>query len=491
MDKFKCLQAENQQLKAENQQLRVENQQLKQEIQTLREKLAELEAQLKKRIEQLNQNSRNSNWPSSRDKSRPKKPKRKRSGRSAGGQKGHQGHTLAQVAEPDEIESHRPTHCANCAHELDEAAEVVQSDKRQVIDLPPLHFITTEHQAETVLCPDCGHTTRGDFPEGVTQPVQYGPRVKQLAVYLRTEQFVPYERSRQLLADLFELPICVGSLQNFVRRAAQQVAQPLQKIKEALTQEAVVQADETGFYIGGDRYWLHTASTNELSYYEAHQRRGQKAVRKIDILPQVEGVLVHDAWATYFLFDQADHALCHAHHLRDLTAIIENDAQQWAKRMMDFLLAAKKVVDVAREGGESQLSPDVLERAEQLWTTILTLGFEENPLPETPPPQVQRGRLKKSKARNLLERFQKREAACLRFMRDFKVPFDNNLAERDIRMMKVQQKVSGCFRSTAGAEQFCQLRSYTATIRKQGQSVWEALGSLFAGDVLMPTSIPV
>jgi len=319
--------------------------------------------------------------------------------------------------------------------------------------------------------------------------VQYGSRVKQLAIYLRTEQFVPYQRSRQLLQDLFNLPICVGSLQNFVARAAEQAAAPVAAIKDAIMQAAVVHADETGFYIGGKRNWLHTASTLQLSYFFPHQKRGRIAVDAIGILPQVNGTLVHDAWPTYFLYDTA-HALCHAHHLRDLTAIIENDSHLWATQMRAFLRATKALVDEAKLLDNTQLPAATIVQIETLYDAIVLNGLSETPLPE---PQLpgKRGRPKRTKARNLVERFAKHKATMLRFTYDFKVPFDNNLAERDIRMMKVQQKVSGCFRSQAGAEQFCRLRSYTSTIRKQGLSVWQALGSLFSDSILMPQLTPV
>jgi len=474
--------------------LRQENKRLKQENQELRERLAIAEAKIKQLVGLLSQNSRNSNWPSSRDKSRKKrrtKSLRQKTDRKAGGQEGHNGYTLKFNPEPDKIETHRPAQCEHCHTLL--ADDIIASDvaKRQVFDLPPLRFVTTEHQAETVLCPCCGEATTADFPADVTNPVQYGSQVKRLAVYLRNEQFIPYERSRQMMADLFELPISTGSLQNFVRTAYEKVKPVTAAIKGAVTDAEVAHADETGFYINGKRNWLHAVSTPELSYFAPHERRGQVATNDIGILPKFRGTLVHDAWATYFIYQLIIHALCNAHHLRDLTAIVENDQQQWAALMITFLLAAKQQVDEAQHEGQTELPTDQVERIYQLYDTIVSLGLAENPIPEANPPPVKQGRRKKTKARNLVERFKKRKDAILRFVHDFKVPFDNNLAERDIRMMKVQQKISGCFRSQEGAEQFCHLRSYISTIRKQGLNVWEALGSLFDGDVLMPDLTPV
>lgn len=471
-----------------------ENEQLKQEIDELREALKVAQRTIAELTAMLNQNSRNSNWPSSRDKSRKKpKPKslRQKTGRKAGGQKGHEGHTLEFNPKPDVIETYRPTVCGHCHAWLSEDSITHNVARRQVFDLPPLRFITIEHQAETVLCPCCGEGTIAEFPADVTNPVQYGSQVKRLATYLRTEQFIPYERSRQLMADLFELPISTGSLQNFVKAAAEQVKPATTAIKEAITKVEVGHADETGFYINGQRYWLHTVSNEELTCFEPHQSRGQKATDEIGILPQFRGTLVHDAWATYFKYKLLCHALCNAHHLRDLTAISENGQQHWAALMILFLLGAKQQVDTAYQAGKTELPAVQIERIHQLYDAIVWLGFDENPLPNTQPPPGKRGRPKKTKGRNLVERFANHKEAVLRFIHDFKVPFDNNLAERDIRMMKVQQKISGCFRSWQGAEQFCLLRTYISTIRKQGLNVWEALGSLFDGDVLMPQLTPV
>lgn len=481
-------------LQQENERLKQENQELRELLQQVTERLIAAEQKIKQLTEQLGQNSRNSNWPSSRDKSRQKtKPKslRQKTGRKAGGQAGHQGHTLLFNPEPDLIETHRPAQCEHCQSPLAEDIAASDVTKRQVFDLPPLRFVTTEHQAETVLCPCCGEATTGEFPADVTNPVQYGTQVKRLAVYLRNEQFIPYERERQLMADLFELPISTGSLQNFLDTAAERVKLATEAIKDGVIQAEVGHADETGFYINGQRHWLHTVSTAELTYYEPHQNRGQKATDEIGILPEFSGTLVHDAWPTYFKYQLLLHALCNAHHLRDLTALVENDQQQWAALMIACLLSAKQLVDEAYQVGETALPVAYLERISQLYDAIICLGLEENPLPDIDPPPKKRGRRKKTKARNLVERFDKHKVAILRFVHDFKVPFDNNLAERDIRMMKVQQKISGCFRSWEGAEQFCLLRTYISTIRKQGLNVWEALGSLFDGDLLMPQLTPV
>ncbi|MEI2608800.1 MAG: IS66 family transposase [Candidatus Promineifilaceae bacterium] len=480
-------------LRRENERLKQENRELRELLKQVTERLIVAEEKIKQLSEQLKQNSRNSSWPSSHDTHRLKpKPKslRSKTGRKVGGQEGHEGHTLVFNPKPDVVTKHRPAYCEHCQIVLPAEIEASGVTKRQVFDVPSLHFVTTEHQAEAVPCPGCGGVTSGTFPLDVTHLVQYGSQVKRLTVYLRHEQFIPYERERQMLADLFALPISTGSLQNFVETAAVKVEPVTEAIKEALMQADVAHADETGFYINGQRVWLHTASTDALTHYEPHAQRGQKATDAIGILPQFTGTLVHDAWPAYFKYCLLSHALCNAHHLRDLTALVENEQQPWAALMIACLLAAKQQVAEAYAVGQTALSADCLERIHQLYDAIVELGLAENPLADSHPPPGKRGRPKKTKSRNLVERFDQHKTAILRFVHDFKVPFDNNLAERDIRMMKVQQKVSGCFRSWDGARQFCRLRSYISTIRKQGLNVWEAFGSLFEGEVLVPQLTP-
>lgn len=318
-----------------------------------------------------------------------------------GGQAGHTGQTRTFTSEPDVIETHRPRACQQCQTPLDTDIVARARGARQVRDLPTFHVVTTEHQVETVVCPCCGAATRGAFPAAVTHPVQYGAHMKRLAVYLHTEQFIPYARTRQLLADLFTLPLSTGSLQNFITTAAVRVPPITAAIKVAVTQAAVGHADETGFSITGQRYWVHTVSTPALTYYEPHARRGQHATNAIGILPHFTGTLVHDAWATYFTYHGFAHARCNAHHLRDLTAIVDNDQQQWAALMRTFLGAAKHLVTEAQQTGATALAPDTVARMHQLYDTIVGIGLAENPFPRSHSPPGTRGRRKKTKARNL------------------------------------------------------------------------------------------
>jgi transposase len=471
-----------------------ENERLKKEIQELRDALKAAEQKIEELMALLNQNSRNSNWPSSRDKSRKKKRTkslRPKSDKKPGGQKGHQGHTLEFSEKPDAIEVHRPTHCEHCQTPFSENEHAVALDKRQVHDLPPMRLIVYEHQAETLYCRQCGQMSQGDFPCDVTSPVQYGPLVQQLAVYLKAEQFIPYDRSRQFFADLFELNISPGTLQNIIRRTARQLQPVVENIKEGLIASEVVHFDESGFYIGGKRHWLHTAGTKALTCYYPHARRGRKATDAMDILPRFQGTAIHDFWSAYRQYQQCGHGLCNTHHLRELTAVVENDAQRWARHFQFLLISAKQAVEQARLAGQSALPKKKVNQIERIYTQLIQMGLRTNPPPSGGWPRGKRGRVKKTKARNLIERLDKHRPEVLAFVYDFKVPFDNNLAERDIRMLKVQQKISGCFRSQTGAEDFCTIRSYISTMRKQNVSVWSALGSVFSSDILLPETIPV
>lgn len=471
-----------------------ENEQLKQALVELQEALHAANLKIKELTERLKQNSRNSNWPSSRDKSRKKqrtKSLRVKSDKKPGGQKGHQGHTLAFNETPDVVETHRPSQCQHCQTVFTDKQQAVAVDKRQVHDLPPLRLVVHEHQAESLLCAECGELSQGSFPDKVSNPVQYGSGVQQLAVYLKTEQLIPYNRSRRFFGDLFGLNISPGTLQNIIKRAATRLRPVSNRIKAALIAAAVVNFDETGFYIGGQRHWLHTAGTKHLTSYYPHAHRGRIATDAMEILPRFQGTAIHDHWLTYYLYQQCGHGLCNVHHLRELNAVVENDGQAWATRFKWLLLGSKRAVEQAVLAGETGLPPAKVSQIERIYRQLIQVALQANPPPLGGWPKPKRGRPKKPKVRNLIERLDKHQPEVLAFVYDFKVPFDNNLAERDIRMMKVQQKISGCFRSHSGAEDFCTIRGYISTMRKQGVPIWSALASVFSDDILMPNFTPV
>lgn len=471
-----------------------ENEQLKQKIQELEAALEAAQQQIAELSALLNQNSRNSHWPSSRDKSRQKKRTkslRRQSDKKPGGQKGHQGHTLKMSDKPDVVTIHRPDRCQHCRQPFDDEQRAVAVDKRQVHDLPPMQLVVREHQAETLCCPQCHQLSQGTFPHDVVAPVQYGPGVQQLAVYLKTEQYIPYDRSRQLFADLFDLNLSPGTLQNIIERAAQRLRPVVEPIKAALVNSQILHCDESGFYIGGRRHWLHVAATKTLTCYYPHPRRGREATDAMGILPDFRGTAVHDFWSAYRQYQECRHGLCNVHHLRDLTAVAENDNQSWASRFKWFLLSARQIVEQARLTEATALPPQKVTQIERIYGHLIQSALHANQPPPGGWPKGKRGRAKKPKSRNLAERLDQHRHEVLAFVYDFKVPFDNNLAERDIRMLKVQQKISGCFRSQAGAKDFCTIRSYLSTIRKQGVSVWSALGTVFSDNILIPDLAPV
>ncbi len=451
-------------------------------IEAQHQQIQVLSARVKQLEDRLATDSHNSHKPPGSDTFKKPVSLRKPTGRKPGGQKGHPGRHLAFVDTPDEIVVYPPRACAGCGQDLTPVAGE-EVERRQVVDLPPLWLWTTEHRVQQKVCPDCGHPTVAAFPAEAGASLQYGPRVKALAVYLKDFQLLPFARIAQLFADLFDASISTGTLCTTQQEASVRLSGVLEKIRAGLKQSAVTHFDETGVHLGGTLHWLHSASTPNLTAYDWHARRGQAGMDQAGILRQFEGIAVHDGWVSYASYP-CRHALCNAHHLRELTAVYEQEGQVWAAKLRSLLGAIKQAVDRAQEQGRSRLSPWLQARFEARYEHLLKQGLAANPLPEVPPGK--RGRPKQSRARNLLQRLQQGQEATLRFMYDFRVPFDNNLAERDLRMMKVQQKVSGGFRSEEGVTAFCRIRSYISTMRKQGQSILLALEHVFMGEPLCP-----
>lgn len=433
------------------------------ELQQLRERVQDLE-------DQLAQNSANSHKPPSSDglKKRSRSTSlRQKTGKKRGGQEGHSGTTLRQIENPDRIQVHRVDRCAHCASSLSNT-RVAKLEKRQVFDLPSRLTEVTEHQAEIKICPHCQEPTRAPFPQAVTRAAQYGARMQAAAVYLLNQQLLPYDRTAELFRDLLGQPVAVGTLANWQQRCAAKLAPHEQKNKAQLVTAEVLHVDETGMRINGELHWLHTVSTAERTFYYTHPQRGHEAMTAIGILPQFHGTVVHDFWKPYQRFACA-HAFCNVHLLRELKFVAEQHQQAWAKDMSALLLATK--AKVARNS--SWLARATLQKVQQQYRRILQKGFRANPPPLGDPHR--RGRKKQSKSRNLLERLRTHAQEILAFAHDFNIPFDNNQAERDLRMMKVQQKISGTFRNVIGARAFCRMRGFISTCRKQNFNVLDAL----------------
>jgi transposase len=493
------MQDELQQLREENVALRTENSALREENATLRALVADL-LPVKRQVEQLQEqvkdlqrhqakDSHNSHLPPSSDRfGRPARTKslRKPSAKPPGAQPGHPGSTLCQSRTPDEIITHRVQHCSVCQQNLADEP-VWRVERRQVVDLPPLRLMVVEHQAEQKRCPQCQHLTCAPFPDHVSAPVQYGPGVGAIGVYLVQQQLLPYERACETMQDLFGPSMRVGTLKEMVRRCAQQLEPVEAKIKEHLRQVAVMHQDETGLYVMGKRLWMHVSATATLTHYAVHAKRGGEALDAIGILAGFEGVSVHDGWASYWQYG-CRHALCNVHHLRELEFLVEQEHQVWAADMKELLQSMHQAVLQAKADGQSQLTPLEVADWKAQYEAILHSGWQANP-PDPPSEEgaIRRGRRKQSPARNLLQRLTTHQEAVLRFLGDFSVPFDNSQAERDIRMVKVQQKISGCFRSLAGAEAFCRIRGYISTLHKQGASVLTALELALSGHPVAPT----
>ncbi len=445
---------------------------LRSENAALREGIAVLQARIAELERRLGLNSGNSGKPPSSDGL--KKPVRvsslrEPSGKKPGGQKGHPGETLRRSAAPDATIDHYPPTCTACGAALTAAMSTGQSI-RQVFDLPePRPLIVTEHRAHGCRCAACGTHTRAAFPAGVTAPVQYGPRLAAVVVYLLHFQLLPEQRLAALMADLFKAALVPATIARISRDCAERLQGFAQAVRAHVVAAPVKHMDETGFRIGGRTQWLHIASTALLTFYRISPKRGS-------LLANVTGIVVHDHWKPYYTLSGVLHALCNAHHLRELKALIEIEKEDWARRMQILLRRACHASNLAR-ARDAPVPPRLCALIERRYDAIVAYGLAfHDTQPALAKPRA-RGRPPRRVGHNLLLRIATRKPDVLRFLADPRVPFSNNLAERDARMMKVQQKISGGFRSEAGATHFAVVRSALSTTRKQG---WDILHSLTA-----------
>jgi transposase len=446
--------------------------QLTQHVEQLTRRIQELEGRLAL-------SSRNSSKPPSSDgyaKPSPKSLRQKGQAKS-GGQVGHKGTTLKAVAQPDVIQIHEaPTHCAACQSRLGpaEVAEV-----RQVFDLPTLGYEVTEHRVMKAQC-TCGHVARGEFPEHVSAHVQYGPRVMAALVHLNQHHMLPVQRTAHVIEDLFKLPISEAMVLQACQKAQIQLEPTVEAIAQAVRHAPVVHADETGFRVNRTLHWLHVAATKTFTWIGAHAKRGQQAFEELDILSHCKGTLVHDGWVPYRALASCTHALCNAHHLRELTYIFEELKQPWAGDMIELLLDAHQQVHALA----APMPAHRLRNMRNVYDEILDNGSRANPsLPRVP---GKRGPLAQGKAANLIRRLRDYADDVWRFATDPTVPFSNNVAEQAVRMPKVKQKISGGFRTLNGLHIFCTIRSYLATLRKQGINLFDALVQTFCHHPTQP-----
>jgi transposase len=485
------------------------------QLQRVKERLARQEClnhQLKRRVAELEaatvaRDSHNSSLLPSLDPPaaraanaiRRTRSLRRPSGKRPGAQAGHPGHTRPRVEQPDRVVTHAPSLCRGCGAPLSRGY-LVKCESRQVIDLPPVRPWVVEQRALTKRCRTCDEVTKGRFPQEVKAAAQYGQGVRARAVYLVNYQLLPYRRAGELLKDFFSCPISAGSLRRIIAQCAGRALMTEVEIKHRLKQAEVIHVDETGLRVEGAGRFVHVASTTELTHYSCDARRGKAAMDEIGILPSFRGTSVHDGWPAYTYYSQCRHSLCGAHLLRELTYIEESHPHQrgqWAEPMAKLLVEMKEAVERARASGRSALTEQEREEHLRRYDELVRRGLELNPERTTRRRQVnqerggakkERGRIPQGEARKLVTRLERRRAEVLRFMTDFAVPFDNNQAERDLRMVKLRQKIGGSFRSGEGAREFCRLRSVISTARKQGQAVLDSIEKVLQRQPLTLTS---
>jgi transposase len=446
-------------------------------------RVAELERRLGK-------DSSNSSRPPSQDGlGKPPAPRRERrgGGRAPGKQPGAPGAHLAQVPEPDVVVVHRPERCGGCGGDLT-LAPVMGVEARQVFDLPEIRLWVSEHRVERRACA-CGQVTAGVFPEQARAAACYGPGVRGLAGYLMVAHHLPVERAARVLGDVLGASCSVGMLAGLAAEAAGGLGGFVERVRARLAEAEVAHFDETGARVAGRLHWVHSASTPLLSLFSVHPKRGVAAMDAAGVLPGFGGVAVHDGWSPYWRYQQATHALCAAHLLRELEGIADEPGQGWAAELGEWFTIACGQATLARDADTDRLEATVLAGLIDRYDHILATGRATNPPPPRPPGR--RRRRRRSPAVRLLERLGVHRDEVLRFLTDLRVPATNNLAERDIRMVKLQQKISGCWRTLDGAQAFLTVRSYVATARKHGVNPLAALRRLFEGDPWMPVPAPL
>ena len=450
---------------------------LRGELARAQERIAELEDRLRK-------TSRNSSMPPSGEGLAKPPPRsrslRKRTGRKPGGQDGHRGQTLAQVATADREERHEPGSCSRCGAGL-AGRPVTGIERRQVFDLPLVKVLVTEHQLIERVC-GCGHRTKGAAPAGAQAPVQYGPRIAAVIVYLYIGQFLSRKRTAQALAELFGIPLSPGTVAGITARAAGKLDGFLERVRANIAASDVAGFDETGFRVAGRLHWVHCARTGKYALLMVHPRRGRQAMEAMGVLSSFAGVAVHDAWAPYDTYDRASHQLCCAHALRELQAVTDSAPAGgwcWATQAADALTGMQALVSEAITQDRDAVDPAALAAQIHRYRSAVLLGARQTAARSTP-----LMRKHHALARRLLDR----RDDYLRFTQDWRVPPDNNGCERDIRMTKLKQKVSGCLRTLTGAQQFCAIRSYLATATRHGLTFISALVMLTKGQPWMPAT---
>lgn len=446
---------------------------------SLRAEIAELKARLADLEERVGRTPRNSSMPPSQEGlSKPNRAQRRAQGRRQGKQPGAEGKHLAQVADPDEVVVHAPSVCPGCGADM-QGAKLLDEEVRQVFDLPKIRPLVTEHRMPRLRC-TCGCEVKEEAPAEATAPACYGYGVRALACYLAVHQHLPYDRMAQLFSDVLGIEISVGALAGMVAEAGGLLGLFRDTVRDLLRDAPVVHFDETGGRVAGSLHWVHVACSSLYTLVECHKKRGTIAMDEMGVIARMRGIAVHDGWKPYRSYDVL-HQLCNAHHLRELERVGVVWDQGWANDLIDLLVEAKEAVEQAAADGHAQLEPSTLHSIRVRYGRLVARGWAANPAPE-----VGKRHGVTKKAANLLVRLDGQRADVLRFATDFRARWDNNQAERDVRMVKLQQKISGSWRTLAGARAYCTIRSYISTMRKHDVDLLDGLRHMFEGHAWLP-----
>lgn len=447
-------------------------------------KFMEFDARLKRLEEIIGMNSTNSSKPPSTDNklTKSKKPYTTNSKKKRGGQVGREGKNLKLVSIPDKVEIVIPKSCRACNASLENITPS-KFEKRQLFDLPEIKINVTEYQAHSVKCKNCDNMNKAEFPNSIKAVVQYGNNLKSFVSYLNSYQMLPYERISETIEDLTTHKVSTGTIYNFLKSNYDKLELFESKLKKELVKEKVLNSDETGIKVKGKTHWIHVASSSILTYYMIHEKRGRVAMDAMNIIPNYNGILVHDHWTPYNHYD-CKHSYCNAHILRELNGVSEKENLIWSEKMHTLLTKMNIAVHKAKEQGKIVLSQRKIRRFTRNYEKIIKGAKNYYPAPKIP--VKARGRPKQKKSKNLLDRLSKYQNETLRFLSDFNVPFTNNLAERDLRMIKVKEKISGSFASFKGGEIFCRIRSYISTLKKNNITVLQGLRDAFLGKYYIP-----
>ncbi len=448
-------------------------------VEKLEERIKELESR-------LNMDSTNSSKPPSTNNklTKKKKPSNSTSKKKRGAQAGHKGKSLKIVTSPDKTEVLLPTSCSCCGSSLSDI-DSLKHEKRQLFDLPEVKMNVTEYQAHSLECKECHTINKAEFPENIKAVTQYGNNLKSFISYLNAYQMLPYERIAETIEDLTSHKMSVGSIYNFLNTHYDKLEEFETTLKQSLLKEDVLHSDETGVNIKAKLHWIHVASSSVMTYYMLHQKRGRVAMDDMEIIPNYAGILVHDHWKPYNNYTNCTHSYCNAHILRELNGVTEKESVQWSQDMHKLLTDMNIAVHKAKDSDKSEISQAQILNFTKSYEKIIQSANKYYPPPDKNLKKA-RGRPKQAKGKNLLDRLSKYQDETLRFLSDFRVPFTNNLAERDLRMIKVKEKISGSFASFKGGEIFCRIRSYISTLKKNNISVLQGLKCALAGKVYVP-----